>query len=162
MNKEELKHSLSMQEVIGKYGLHTNRAGFISCPFHKGDRAPSMKIYPKDYHCYACGANGDIFSFVMGMENCDFKTAFKSFGGTYEEKSDYQKKMYKYRLQKRRETQKIKEANREEEQMNTIKEIEQQILFKKLFPVMSSDWCEAVNRLEYLFYKLEVLTTEKR
>lgn len=162
MNKEEIKQSLSMRDVIERYGLHINRAGFISCPFHKGDRTPSMKIYPKDYHCHACGANGDIFSFVMGMENCDFKTAFKSLGGTYEEKSDYQQKIYKYRLQKRRETQKIKEINREEERINTIREINQQLLFKKLFPVMSYDWCEAIHRLEYLYYKLEVLTMEKR
>lgn len=162
MNKEELKQSLSMQEVIGRYGLYMNRTGFISCPFHKGDRTPSMKIYPKDYHCHACGANGDIFSFVMGMENCDFKTAFQSLGGTYEEKSDYQQKLFRYRLEKKKETQRIKDNNREKERLITIKEIEQQLLFKKMYLPMSDEWSEAVHRLEYLFYKLEVLTTEKR
>lgn len=162
MNKEELKQSLSMQEVIGRYGLYTNRAGFISCPFHKGDRTPSMKIYAKDYHCHACGANGDIFSFVMGMENCDFKTAFQSLGGTYEEKSDYQQKLFRYRLEKKKETQRIKDNNREKERLITIKEIEQQLLFKKMYLPMSDEWSEAVHVLEYLYYKLEVLTTEKR
>lgn len=162
MNKEELKQSLSMHEVIGRYGFYVNRAGFISCPFHKGDRTPSMKIYPKDYHCHACGANGDIFSFVMGMDNCDFKTAFQSLGGTYEEKSDYQQKLFRYRLEKKKETQKIKDNNTEKERIITIKEIEQQLLFKKMYPPMSYEWSEAVHRLEYLYYKLEVLTTEKR
>lgn len=162
MNKDELKQSLSMGEVIGQYGLEANRAGFISCPFHKGDRTPSMKIYPKDYYCHACGAGGDIFSFVMGMENCDFKTAYKNLGGTYEEKSGYQQKMYKYRIQKQKETKGIKDANRETERRNTIEEIRQQLLFKKLFPPMSDDWCEAVHKLEYLYYRMEILTTEKR
>ena len=161
MTSDELKQSISMQEVVGRYGFHPNRAGFISCPFHQGDRTPSMKIYPKDYHCHACGANGDIFSFVMGMENCDFKTAYKSLGGTYKECSDYQYKMYKYRMEKRKETEQKRLQRLAEEKRQIIQEIKLQKLFVKLFPVFSDDWCSSVNRLEYLFYRLELLT-EKR
>lgn len=41
MTKEEIKGSVSMKEVIQRYGLpEPNKAGFISCPFHKGDRQP--------------------------------------------------------------------------------------------------------------------------
>lgn len=161
MTSDELKQSISMQEVVCRYGLHPNRAGFISCPFHHGDRTPSMKIYPKDYHCHACGANGDIFSFVMGMEHCDFKTAYKALGGSYKQQTDHQRNLYHYRLQKRKERQ-IRDAQRlEQEKKEVIEEIRMQKLFKKLSPVFSDDWCEAVNRLEYLFYKLEYLT-EKR
>ena len=161
MTSDELKQSISMQEVVGRYGLHPNRAGFISCPFHHGDRTPSMKIYPKDYHCHACGANGDIFSFVMGMERCDFKTAYKALGGSYRQQSDHQRNLYHYHLQKRKEKQ-IRDAQRlEQEKKEVIEEIRMQKLFKKLSPVFSDDWCKAVNRLEYLFYKLEYLT-EKR
>lgn len=161
MTSDELKQSISMQEVVGRYGLHPNRAGFISCPFHHGDRTPSMKIYPKDYHCHACGANGDIFSFVMGMEHCDFKTAYKALGGSYRQQSDHQRNLYHYHLQKRKEAE-IKRLQRiEQEKKEVTEEIRMQKLFKKLSPVFSDDWCEAVNRLEYLFYKLEYLT-EKR
>ena len=161
MTSDELKQSISMQEVVGRYGLHPNRAGFISCPFHHGDRTPSMKIYPKDYHCHACGANGDIFSFVMGMEHCDFKTAYKALGGSYRQQSDHQRNLYHYQLQKRKEDE-IKRLQRiEQEKKEVTEEIRMQKLFKKLSPVFSDDWCEAVNRLEYLFYKLEYLT-EKR
>lgn len=161
MTTDEIKQSVSMREIVSRYGLHPNRAGFISCPFHNGDRTPSMKIYPKDYHCHACGANGDIFSFVMGMEHCDFKTAFKSLGGSYKQKSEHQRNLYHYHLQKRKEKA-IKDAQKaEQEKKEVIEEIRMQKLFKKLSPVFSDDWCEAVNRLEYLFYKLEYLT-EKR
>lgn len=161
MTSDELKQSISMQEVVGRYGLHPNRAGFISCPFHHGDRTPSMKIYPKDYHCHACGANGDVFSFVMGMEYCDFKTAYKALGGSYRQQSDHQRNLYHYHLQKRKEDE-IKRLQRiEQEKKEVTEEIRMQKLFKKLSPVFSDDWCEAVNRLEYLFYKLEYLT-EKR
>ena len=161
MTTDEIKQSVSMREVVERYGIRIDRKGFCCCPFHR-EKTPSMKIYKDSTHCFGCGRSDDIFSFVMGMENCDFKTAFKMFGGTYEEKSSYQQKLFNYRLQKRKETQSIKEVNKDEDRLNTIKEIEQQLLFKKLFPPMSEDWCDAVNKLEYLYYKLECLTTEKR
>lgn len=162
MTTDEIKQSVSMRDVVEQYGLHPNRAGFISCPFHQGDRSPSMKIYPKDYHCHACGANGDIFSFVMGMENCDFKTAFKRLGGTYKKNgSDYQHQLHRYRLEKRKESEEIRRAKIERERQEVIEEINLQMLFKKLSPVFSDTWCDAVNRLEYLFYRLDYLTEER-
>ena len=88
MTVDEIKSANSMRDVVGRYGYHPNRAGFISCPFHTGDRSPSMKIYAKDFHCHACGANGDIFSFIQRKDNCDFKTAFYSLGGSYRQQSD--------------------------------------------------------------------------
>ena len=120
-----------------------------------------MKIYKDSYNCFGCGANGDIFSFVMGMENCDFKNAYKALGGSYRQQSDHQRNLYHYHLQKRKEDE-IKRLQRiEQEKKEVTEEIRMQKLFKKLSPVFSDDWCEAVNRLEYLFYKLEYLT-EKR
>lgn len=161
MTTDEIKQSVSMREVVERYGYHPNRAGFISCPFHNGDRTPSMKIYKDSYNCFGCGANGDIFSFVMGMENCDFKTAYKALGGSYRQQSDHQRNLYHYHLQKRKEDE-IKRLQRiEQEKKEVTEEIRMQKLFKKLSPVFSDDWCKAVNRLEYLFYKLEYLT-EKR
>ena len=161
MTTDEIKQSVSMHEIVERYGLHPNRAGFISCPFHNGDRTPSMKIYKDSYNCFGCGANGDIFSFVMGMENCDFKTAYKALGGSYRQQSDHQRNLYHYHLQKRKEDE-IKRLQRiEQEKKEVTEEIRMQKLFKKQSPVFSDDWCEAVNRLEYLFYKLEYLT-EKR
>ena len=83
MTKEEIKEHISMRDVLARYGYHPNRAGFINCPFHKGDRSASLKIYDKDFHCFGCGAHGDIFSFVMLIDQCDFKTAYYNLGGTY-------------------------------------------------------------------------------
>ena len=160
MTTDEIKQSVSMREVVEQYGYHPNRAGFISCPFHK-EKTASMKIYKDSYNCFGCGANGDIFSFVMGMEHCDFKTAYKALGGSYKAKSDNQRNLYHYHLQKRKEAE-IKRLQRaKQEKKEVIEEIRMQKIFKMCFPVFSDEWCEAVNRLEYLFYKLEYLT-EKR
>lgn len=157
MTTDEIKQSVSMLEVVERYGLRPNRAGFVSCPFHNGDRTPSMKVYKKDYHCHACGANGDIFSFVMGMENCDFKTAYKALGGSYKQSTDYQHNLYRYRMEKRKETENKRLQRIKEEKHNIFEEIRLQNLFVKLFPVFSDDWCDSINRLEYLFYRLDCI-----
>jgi DNA primase len=43
------------------------------CPFHD-ERTPSFGIDPveKLYHCFGCGAGGDVFKFVMETEGLDF------------------------------------------------------------------------------------------
>lgn len=43
------------------------------CPFHN-EKTPSFFVFPDkgNYHCFGCGANGDIFTFVQKTENLDF------------------------------------------------------------------------------------------
>ena len=160
MTTDEIKQSVSMREVVERYGIHIDRKGFICCIFHN-EKTASMKVYKDSVYCFGCGRSADIFSFVMGMENCDFKTAYKALGGSYRQQSDHQRNLYHYHLKKRKEDE-IKRLQRiEQEKKEVTEEIRMQKLFKKLSPVFSDDWCEAVNRLEYLFYKLEYLT-EKR
>ena len=82
MTSAEIKDSISMIDVCHRYGLKI-RKGFIHCPFHGKDRTASLKIYPNNtWHCFACGAGGDIFSFVSRMENKPFKEVFEMLGGT--------------------------------------------------------------------------------
>ena len=57
MTAEEIKQTYSMRDILEKYGIHVNRSGFASCPFHTGDRTPSLKIYDRDFYCFACGKN---------------------------------------------------------------------------------------------------------
>ena len=64
-------------------------------------------------------------------------------------------------MEKRKETEKRRLQKIAEDKRQTLEEIKLQKLFAKLFPVFSDEWCEAMNRLEYLFYKLDYLT-EKR
>ena len=55
MTREEIKQAYSMKDILVKCGLpEPNRAGFIKCPFHKGDHEASMKVYDKDFHCFGC------------------------------------------------------------------------------------------------------------
>ena len=87
MTKEEIKATITMNDVLARYGLKAGRNRKISCPFHDGDRTPSMEIYPDGYYCFGCNTSGDIFKFVQEMEKCDFKKAFLILGGTYKHRS---------------------------------------------------------------------------
>lgn len=48
------------------------------CPFHD-DHSPSMCVVPHKniYQCFACGAGGDQYSFVMRVEGLDFPDAVR-------------------------------------------------------------------------------------
>lgn len=48
------------------------------CPFHN-DKRPSCSVYDggKKYKCFSCGAQGDVFSFVMDLYKCGFIDACK-------------------------------------------------------------------------------------
>jgi DNA primase len=48
------------------------------CPFHD-ERTPSFGIDPTEklYHCFGCGAGGDLFTFVMETEGLGFSEALE-------------------------------------------------------------------------------------
>ncbi len=48
------------------------------CPFH-GEKTPSFSVHAGQqfYHCFGCGASGDVFSFMMKYHNLDFPSALK-------------------------------------------------------------------------------------
>ena len=48
------------------------------CPFHE-ERTPSFGIDPTEklYHCFGCGAGGDVFTFVMETEGLGFGEALE-------------------------------------------------------------------------------------
>lgn len=153
MTKEELKESYSMRDILIKCGLsEPNRAGFIQCPFHKGDRTASMKIYEKDYHCFVCGANGDIFSFLEQFYGISFKDAFLMLGGEYEKKSSYSSKLAIYRAEKQKEMKRKKEQrNRERRKLNNDL-IDIYRAYMEQSEPLSDVWCDCYNALQYQLY----------
>jgi len=49
------------------------------CPFHQ-EKTPSFAVHPvkQIYHCFGCGAGGDVFKFVMELEKCTFPEAIRT------------------------------------------------------------------------------------
>lgn len=78
---EVIKSVVPMPDLAERYGV-TVRRGMCCCPFH-GDRHPSMKIYPDGYHCFACGAHGDVISWVMQYDGVPFSAACERLSAWY-------------------------------------------------------------------------------
>jgi DNA primase len=49
------------------------------CPIH-GERTPSLHVYPDHFHCYGCGAHGDVFDWLRAVRGMSFRQAFEYFG----------------------------------------------------------------------------------
>lgn len=72
---DEIRSRLTLSEVIGRR-IRVTRAGRESkacCPFHH-EKSPSFTINDDKqfYHCFGCGAHGDVVNFVMQHDNLSF------------------------------------------------------------------------------------------
>lgn len=106
MTVEEIKQQNTMRDVVARYGIEVNRSGFCKCPFHN-EKTASMKIYKDSFYCFGCHAGGDIFTFIQKIEGVDFKTAFESLGGTYEQRKTFSSRLALYKAIKKTEQKKL-------------------------------------------------------
>jgi DNA primase len=72
---ETLRRQADIVQVVGDYTT-LKRAGkdFKGlCPFHN-ERTPSFHVAPGDnfFHCFGCGASGDLYDFLQRIEGLDF------------------------------------------------------------------------------------------
>lgn len=78
---EEIRKSLDIVDVIGNYvQLKKQGKNYIGlCPFHS-ERTPSFSVSPDKqlYHCFGCGAGGNLFTFMMEIEGMSFSEAAES------------------------------------------------------------------------------------
>lgn len=70
---QEVRERVSAQDAALHYGFRPNRAQFIPCPFHSGDRTASLKLYPgtKGFYCFACHVGGSVVDFVAQLYGLD-------------------------------------------------------------------------------------------
>ncbi|MBI4758936.1 MAG: DNA primase [Chloroflexi bacterium] len=78
---EEIKERLDIVELVSPYvALKKSGKSYKGlCPFHT-EKTPSFYVFPDkgNYHCFGCGANGDIFTFLMKTENLEFPEALRT------------------------------------------------------------------------------------
>jgi DNA primase len=73
---EEIRTNNDIVDVISKY-VTLKRSGrnfFGLCPFHK-EKSPSFAVSPDKqiFHCFGCGAGGNVIHFISKIEGLDFK-----------------------------------------------------------------------------------------
>lgn len=76
---EQIRQNVDILELIKEYVPNVKRSGRTykaCCPFHK-EKTPSFSISPDKglFYCFGCQAGGDIFEFLMRIENLSFNEA---------------------------------------------------------------------------------------
>ena len=86
---EVVKQSVTVREAAELYGIAVGRSGMACCPFHD-DRHPSMKVDTR-FHCFGCGADGDVIDFTARLYDLSPKGAAEKlaqdFGLSYDSKA---------------------------------------------------------------------------
>jgi len=111
---EEVRLNSDLVEVISEY-LHLEKKGgsyFGLCPFHR-EKTPSFSVEPvkQFYYCFGCNNGGNVFHFIMHIENLDFLEALRFLAdraGIVLPEPDNDEEQQKIRLRKN-----VLEANRE-------------------------------------------------
>ena len=77
---QELVARADVVDVVGRHvQLKKGGANFMGlCPFH-GEKSPSFSVSPTKqfYHCFGCGKNGNVISFLMDFQGMSFIEAVK-------------------------------------------------------------------------------------
>lgn len=79
---QTVKQQADIVKIVGEY-VRLKKAGAQNfsglCPFHS-EKTPSFSVHAgrQFYHCFGCGAGGDVFSFIQKIENVSFPEAVKS------------------------------------------------------------------------------------
>jgi DNA primase len=83
---EKVRERSDIVEIIGDHvPLKQSGRNFKAlCPFHP-EKAPSFMVSPEKqiYHCFGCGAGGNVFSFLMQAEGMTFPEAVKALAKRY-------------------------------------------------------------------------------
>lgn len=79
---DEIRTRVPIASVIGRKTklVRSGRNWKACCPFH-GEKTPSFYIYDDHFHCFGCGAHGDVVSFVMQSEGRSFPEAVEQLAG---------------------------------------------------------------------------------
>ena len=73
----EIKYRNDIETAVSQYvNLKRRGKNLVGlCPFHS-EKTASFRVYADNtYHCFGCGAHGDVISFVMAVQNVPFEDA---------------------------------------------------------------------------------------
>ena len=77
---DEIRNSNDIVDIISQYVIlkRSGRNFFGLCPFHK-EKTPSFSVSPDKqiFHCFGCGAGGNVIHFISKIENVDFKESLE-------------------------------------------------------------------------------------
>ncbi|MCK6507379.1 DNA primase [Myxococcota bacterium] len=80
---DTIRDRVDIAEVVGQtVSLQRKGSTLLGlCPFHN-EKTPSFNVVPAKgiYHCFGCGAGGDVFQFLMQTQGMSFHEAVRDLG----------------------------------------------------------------------------------
>src|SRR5690606_5715212 len=80
---DKIRSSTDIVDIVGEYVQLTKRGRnwFGLCPF-RGESTPSFSFTADKqiFHCFGCGAGGNVITFLMDIENLSFQEALSKLG----------------------------------------------------------------------------------
>ena len=78
--RDRIRDATDIVDLVSEYVQLTRRGrNFLGlCPFHE-EKTPSFSVNPdrQFYHCFGCGAGGDVFKFIQEIDRVTFVEAIK-------------------------------------------------------------------------------------
>ncbi len=173
-NADIIKERVSMRDVLSRFGLQLNKSGAMCCPLHR-EKTASFKVYKdgKRFHCFGCGADGDVITFVMQYHNLNYGQAISRLAFDFGVPLPGAKPLTtreRIRATEDRERRKQEAAERGRqynalfdryiEACKELDRLEDNLIKYKPKTVtepFNEFYCEAVHRLPYQRYKCECL-----
>ena len=171
----DIKERVPMQALLERYGIQLDRKGKALCPFHK-EKTPSFGLYGQRFHCFGCGASGDIFDFVMMQEGISLPAAMEKIDTLFGLGLQGRKMTVRQRQNLREEERRRKAARKIEEKKeekwksayfecaDRFREAEKDVADlspKTMEEPLSDAFADAVSRLFYAEIEMEEMEKER-
>lgn len=157
-NLDKLRALNPLSAELDRYGITADRKGFARCPFHN-EKTASFRVYPDDtFHCFGCGAHGDVITFVMKMQNLTFNAACEQLDGDI----SYSEQRRINKIKRERENEALQRVSAADKYFSALDEYEaNEAVIRNLRPASNDAqplflWLLALNMRSKLEYALDL------
>ena len=155
---EVVKQSVTAREAAELYGIAVGRGGMACCPFHD-DRHPSMKVDTR-FHCFGCGADGDVIDFTARLYDLSPKEAAEKLAQDFGLAYDSQAPPRRNYVRQKTEAQKFQESRDHAfrvlaDYFHLLRKWETGYTPKTPVEPMHPRFLEAVQQKDYIGYLLD-------
>jgi len=167
---QSVKESVTARQAALQYGFQVNRNGMMCCPFHN-DRHPSMKV-DKGFYCFACGAKGDVITFVADYFHLkpleaarklaeDFQIPVKetSFSQKCKKKRKQHPKRTRYQTERQMEQWEQECIRILSDYLHLLEEWKERYAPKSMKEAWTEEFTESCQRISQVNYYLDILLT---
>lgn len=160
--KEQLLSILTMQDVLSKYGIKTERNGMFHCCLHGEDKNASAKCYKDSFYCFTCNKHGDFIQFVQYLYNLNFQEAMNKIIDDFSlpiKTTGYYDKNKIIEMQKQRE---LEQKKKDEERLYFIRLCKRKDSYNHIIEILEKqiteeNWEDLTYTISYFTNKVELL-----